>query len=310
MKLFATPQTTIDLSKFNHLLHGSIVTEFENEFKEYVGGPYAVSTSSATAAIFLLLSDLKLDSNGIRLPTMLPPVVANAVINAGLSIKFIDSCAWVGNTYESPCYGDLRIVDSAQEVSKGIPQLSPKDRWVNIYSFYPTKPVGGIDGGMIVSNVKSIVDRIRTLTLNGSSGFTDSWDREYSVPGWKMYMNSAQAYVAQQSLRALPANKARIREIHDMYIAEGLMSISDPSYHLYRIRVNNMYTARKHMSAQGIPAGIHYHCLHEMPMYQKYGAYYSLTHSERLQHITIPCHHEMTNDEVKAVIKAVKEIPK
>ena len=87
IKLFNINHHTIDTSEFSNLLHDDIVVEFEKKIAEYVGSKYACSINSATNAIFLSL----LNKNVIvDLPSMIPPVVANAIITSGNKINFID----------------------------------------------------------------------------------------------------------------------------------------------------------------------------------------------------------------------------
>ena len=69
-----------------------------------------------------------------------------------------------------------------------------------IFSFYPTKPVGGIDGGMIVSDDKDKIIYFKEAVFNGMSYETNNWERKIKFPGWKMYLNSFQAYVGASQL--------------------------------------------------------------------------------------------------------------
>ena len=77
INLFNIPNYKINTADFTHYLHSKHVQEFENNFCEYVGAKYACSVNSATNAIFLAL----LDKNAhLKIPSMIPPVVANAIL--------------------------------------------------------------------------------------------------------------------------------------------------------------------------------------------------------------------------------------
>ena len=94
----------------------------------------------------------------------MPPVVPNAIINSGNKLEFYDDVDWVGNMYKL----HSGIWDSAQRVSRDqYPQVA-KGTDVMIFSFYPTKPIGGCDGGMIVSDNKYTIDKYRAMVLNGT----------------------------------------------------------------------------------------------------------------------------------------------
>ena len=94
--LFHIPNYTIDTSKFNHYLHANTVINFEKNFCDYVGAKYACSINSATNAIFLAL----LNKNKIiSVPSMIPPVVCNAILTSGNKLNFYDDVNWVGDSY-------------------------------------------------------------------------------------------------------------------------------------------------------------------------------------------------------------------
>ena len=115
IQLFNVNNNVIDTSKFSNLLHDNVVIEFEKKIANYVGAKYACSVDSATNAIFLSL----LNKNVVvDLPSMIPPVVANAILTSGNKINFIDDVDWVGNSYTIHQFDDYKIVDSAQKLEK------------------------------------------------------------------------------------------------------------------------------------------------------------------------------------------------
>ena len=96
INLFNINNYVIDTGSFDHQLHGSIVEKFEKEFADYVGAKYACGVSSATNIIFLSLLNKNVSVN---IPTIIPPVVCNAILTSGNSIKFYDDINWVGGSY-------------------------------------------------------------------------------------------------------------------------------------------------------------------------------------------------------------------
>ena len=79
IKLFNVNHYEIDTSRFSNLLHDEVVTDFEHKFAEYVGAKHACSANSASSLLFLALSKL---STTISIPSTIPPVVPNVIINA------------------------------------------------------------------------------------------------------------------------------------------------------------------------------------------------------------------------------------
>lgn len=305
INLFNIPNYTINTANFSSLLHDNIVNEFTQNFCQYVGGKYGCAINSATNAIFLFSYYNKLH---FKIPTMLPPVVLNAIINGGSTYEFVDNTRWVGNSYILYEDDSIRIIDSAQEV---VPRgFDSKD--IIIYSFYPTKPIGGCDGGMIVSNNKGVIDKFKILVMNGTSFTKHSWERQNETPGWKMYMNSIQAHITQKNLNNWRYKEQKLKDIARIYMdsLDCFNSYKNFSRHLYRILVEDQERFITHMKNQGIVCGIHYPCLHFNPLYnynntKPSNLYYSEFQSKHT--ISIPFHENLTSVDIKRIIQCIKD---
>ena len=188
IQLFNIPNYTINTDEFSHYLHGSIVEKFEQKFLDYVGAKYACSVNSATNAIFLLFLN---KNTTVNVPSLIPPVVLNALITSGNKINFTDDVNWIGDSYILHHFEDYKIIDSAQKVERDQFKKEANDNDIMFFSFYPTKPVGSSDGGIIVSNDKDKIDYLKTLSFNGMSFAENNWDRKIIMPGYKFYLNSA-----------------------------------------------------------------------------------------------------------------------
>lgn len=303
IQLFNIPHYIIDTSKFNHYLHDSVVSKFEEEFAAYVGAKYACSISSATNAIFLSLLNKNIT---VSIPSLIPPVVCNAILTSGNKIKFIDDVNWVGDSYILHDFGKYKIIDSAQKVDRNQFQKEANDDDLMIFSFYPTKPIGSMDGGMIVSNDWDKIQWFKEAVMNGMSYAANNWDRSIKFPGYKMYMNSMQCYIALQNLKKLDTKKSRLKEIRDIYNKElGYMNTSD---HLYRIEVANNKSFIKQLQQLDITAGIHYKAMHCDLTYMSTESDNCIL-SERIQHrtVSIPFNECLTNEDIFTVIDSVKQ---
>ena len=303
IKLMHVNDYTIDTSKFRPLLNDGVVEELENKIADYVGAKYACSIHSATMAIFLSL--LEKEKQTITIPSIIPPVVPNAVLTSGHDIAYKDDINWVGHSYTLHQFEDYKIIDSAQQLDRNQFKDQANDEDLMIFSFYPTKPVGSIDGGMIVSNDKQKIDRLKTLSRYGTNFEDNSWERKFILPGWKMYMNSVQAYVALQNFLKLDDKAARFDEIRGIYNSE--FGLNNTSRHLYRIRVANRDSFISNMRKEGIQCGIHYRAVHDIECYQS-KVTTNLVNSEREsnQTVSIPFHEKLTKSEINKIIKGVK----
>lgn len=308
LNLFSTPKDVVDLSTFSHVLHGTIVTQFEEEFAHYVGAKYACSLNSATSAIFLILKTFQESSGIINVPSIIPPVVLNAILTSGHGIHFTDNVEWVGSSYVLHTYNSgYRIIDSAQRVDHDQFNNEANDNDIMLFSFYPTKPIGSCDGGMVVSNNKDIIDQLKIASMNGMTLSVNSWDRTVMYPGYKMYMNSVQAKIALNGLRNLDSKKDTLKQIRDYYNEQ--LHVNNTSNHLYRINVSNNSRFIPYMKNSGVYCGIHYAATHLMPAYRNLDKNpQSLPESEKVALATasIPFHSDMRMTDAEMVVEMIK----
>ena len=302
IQLFNINNHIIDTSKYSNLLHDNIVTKFEDTIAEYVGAKYAVTFNSATSALFLALLD---KNTTIRVPSMIPPVVLNAIITSGNKHDFTDNINWVGNSYVLHDFGDYKIVDSAQKLEKNQfkNECNPND--LMVFSFYPTKPVGSSDGGMIVSDDLEKITHLREMALNGMSYADNNWERKIKFAGYKMYMNSIQCDIALQNFNLYEDKLDKLNKIRELYNTE--LGYSNTSNHLYRINVTNRDEFINEMRNNGIMTGIHYNAAHLNDVYKIDNVIYPLSEINSLQTVSIPFNELLTLDDIKTILDIVKK---
>ena len=302
IKLFHIPEHHVYTGTYNNLLHDMIVTDFEVAFAAYVSAKYACSFSSATMAIMLALQGLK---TVVSVPSIIPHVVLNAILQSGNHISFTDNIEWVGGSYTLYQNEYYKIIDSAHKVNRNQfkDEACPND--LMVFSFYPTKPVGGCDGGMIVSNDYDKILVLRILSMNGTNSGTSGLVRDIQCVGWKCYMNSIQAAIALKSLCTLEARKIRLSEIRTRY--NEAFNIDNSSDHLYRISVKNNLKFIAVMAEYGITCGLHYPAYHAHPVYAQ--RFYDLPASEWAAQTTvsIPFHVMLIESDIMHIIENVRQ---
>lgn len=302
IKLFNIPNYLIDTSAYDNLLHGKVVREFEETFADYVGAKYAVSFNSATSAIFLLFNHLK--SHTVKIPSIIPPVVPNALVNAGCKVEFKDSVKWVGGQYILHLHTTVKIIDSAQHCSKDCFREYDDDD-IMIFSFYPTKPVGSSDGGMVVSNNPDIIDYMRKISTNGMTSEVNNWERVQEYIGHKMYMSSIQAEIALKNLKKLDEKLEKIALVRDRY--NDVFDLNNESDHLYRINVRRRDVFMKKAKEAGIQCGIHYTAQHRNPLFGKWDDKdFPKSSLQGDTTVSIPFHENLSEADVTKVIEFVK----
>ena len=303
IQLFNINTHKIDTSEFSNLLHDDVVIKFERVIAQYVGAKYACSVNSATSAIFLSLLNKNVT---VDLPSMIPPVVANAIITSGNKINFIDDVDWVGHSYRLYQFDDYKVVDSAQKLEKNQFQKECNPQDLMIFSFYPTKPLGGSDGGMIVTDDYKKYKWFKEAVLNGMTYAENNWERGISFPGYKMYMNSIQAKILMNNFVNFEKKMMVLGNLVNTYNKE--LGYKNSSKHLYRIEVLDNKKFLEKMNKAGIICGIHYPALHLNSIYND-GNSKGCGKSKKVEHrtVSLPMNEKLSFYELEYVIDKVKE---
>ena len=301
LPLYYIEHYRINTKQFTNLLHDQIVQDFEKQFASFVGAKHACATNSATNAIFLSMLNKGVT---VSLPSIIPPVVPNTIINSGNKVHFTDNVEWVGDSYILHDFGQYKIIDSAHKVKANQFRSEANPQDLMIFSFYPTKMIGAPDGGIIVSDDEDKITWFKKAVMNGAVLHTKSWDRKIEFCGWKMYMNSIQAYFAQKGLKKLHAKTKKITQIRDAY--NQLLGIQNSSLYLYRIEVKNNLKFVDQMRKTKIECGIHYVAAHKNPIY---GETSKLPMSEYVERTTVslPFNCKLTTENIKYIASKIHE---
>ena len=301
IRLFNINDHIIDTSKLTGL-HDKIVDEFEQKIADFVGAKYACGVSSATNAIFLALLNKEIN---VEVPSIIPPVVCNAILTSGNTVSFRDDIGWVGDSYTLHDFGDYKIVDSAQKIVENQykQECNPED--LMLFSFYPTKPIGSFDGGLIVSDDKEKIEWFKILTKNGMEFYHQSWKRRAVVPGFKMYLNAIQAYIANENYKKLSEKYQSLSQVRTIY--NEAFGLSNDSYHLYRLNVENRDKFLEKAKKAEIEIGIHYSAIHLDPVYCKGDISLPKSERESTTTISLPFNECLADEQIEKIINLVNE---
>jgi len=183
------------------------------------------------------------------------------------------------------------------------------------YSFYPTKNLGAPgDAGMLVTNDERIAERAGRLRNYGQSV-------RYHHPelGMNSRLDEIHAAMLSERLKWLPEFTVRRRQIAMTYMAEIDTSLvckpalpEEPSahvYHLFVVTSDRRDALQAHLQEYGVQSLIHY----PVPMHKQEPCRelacdpHGLSNSERhaATCLSLPCHPQMSDDDINAVIAAV-----
>ena len=310
---------------------GPRVARLEREFGAYVGAPAAVAVSSGTAALHLALVALDLPPGAEVITTAMTfCATANAIIHAGAVPVFADCDRRTMNIDPAdvrrritprtraivpvhfagrPCdmtallaiarEHDLAVVEDCAHAIEA--EIDGRHCGTfgdfGCFSFYVTKNMTTVEGGMVVARDVAKAERIQMLALHGMT--KDAWHRysdegfvhyEVAEPGFKYNLTDLAASIGLHQLARLEERWARRRALWDFYLdalADTPLVLPAPAatgtrhaLHLFTCLVDDRQTAlTRDQVLQGlhelaIGAGVHYRAVHEH-------RYYRNTYGER-----------------------------
>ena len=174
-----------------------IVAWFEEAIAEYTGAPYAISTTSCTEAIFLCCKYLGVEEQKITIPKRTYLSVPQSILQAGANLEFED-LDWEGIYQLKP----LPIYDSAKRLTSG---MYKKGSYMCL-SFHHKKHLKIGKGGMILTDDKEAVERIKRLRYEGRSIGIPYHEDLIKEGGWNMYITPEQAARGLVLLSDFPKN--------------------------------------------------------------------------------------------------------
>jgi perosamine synthetase len=226
------------------MVMGESVFKFEEEFAQYCGTKYAVSTASGTAALSITLQALNIGHGNEVITTPFSFIAtANSIVHAGADPIFADveesginlspsaTRAKIGSKTRAlmpvHLYGHPSRVDEFRDLAAeaGLNMIEDacqahgaefKGRKLGsigdagCFSFYPAKnmTVGG-DGGMITTNNEELADAARSIRDCGRDKNSKYY---HGRIGFTSRLNTVNAAIGRVQLRKLDAwNEARRR---------------------------------------------------------------------------------------------------
>jgi len=349
------------------LTNGPKLDIFEQKFKKFTKSKYAIGVSNATAALYLSLKALGIKKNDeVIVPDLTFVATANVVLQVGATPVLVDIDDETLNiSTESiiknisrktkaiipvhlagtPCdmqkimkiarSNSLKVIE---DCAHGIGTSYNKKHVGNFgnagcFSFYPTKNLTTIEGGMIITNDEKIADFIQLARNHGMSRSLMSryssgkpWEYDIKDIGYNYRLDEIRSTLGISQLQKLTIlNKKRLTAF--LYYNKGLKNIPglivpneknfrDNSCHLYIIRITAdakisrdklFYSLQK----KGIGSSVHYKPLHEFTLFRKKGiSRGSLSISKRIykEILSLPMYPQLPRSSQDYIIKSIKNI--
>jgi dTDP-4-amino-4,6-dideoxygalactose transaminase len=328
------------------VVQGPEVAAFEREFAELVDGRHCVAVNSGTSALQLSLQALGIGpGDEVVVPSFSFAATANAVRLVGAEPVFVDIepasycldpaavAAAIGprtaallpvHLYGHPApmgpllalaerHG-LAVVEDACQAHAAALHGRPVGAFgaAGCFSFYPTKNMHALEGGMIAVRDGQLADRLRMLR---NQGMAERYRHE--VVGGNLRMTDVSAAVGRVQLRGLAARTERRRAnaavldaglrdagelgVHRPTAAPGAVHV----YHQYTVRVGRRDEFRARLARRAVGSAVHYPVpIHRQPAY---ALRLDLPQTElaAAQVLSLPVHPGLTEPELARVVAAV-----
>ena len=327
---------------------GRFVTEFEEQFAKRIDVQHAASVCNGTVALHLALLALGIGpGDEVIVPTLTYVASVNAITYTGATPVFVDSlrATWQIDSEDvrrhiSPrtraimlvhLYGQSCDMDSLMAVAsehrlfivedcaeafgslyKGRPIGSFGD--ISAFSFFGNKTITTGEGGMVVSNDKTLIERARHIKGQGLAAHREYW---HDVIGYNYRMTNIEAAIGLAQLERADLFIARKRQLASLYAA-GLKDLpielhaeaqgTKHTYWMISLLVENAELReplRDHLAKDGIETRPLFYPVHTMPMYSKGYRKHSVAEDLSWRGINLPSWPGMSDAEVSTVIKAI-----
>ena len=303
------------------LTDGPKLREFESAFARFTGAKYAIGVSNATAALQLSLKAIGVKkSDQVIIPDMTFVATANAVINNNATPILADISEDLNISTKDI---ERKITDKTKVIlpvhfagkscnMKEIMKIAKKNNLaviedcahaigtkfngkhvglfgnVGCFSFYPTKNITTIEGGMVITNSKKIADYIKSsrnhgLTKSLQRRYEKGYPWEYDVieTGYNHRLDEIRSALGISQLKRISKLNSLRRKASRYYnsklrLVEGIIVpeiTNDDSCHLYIIRIQKKFGESRNslysrLLKSGIQTTVHYKPLHKFTIFR------------------------------------------
>lgn len=362
----------VDSLRSGWVTTGPKAKKFEELFSEFLGIAelQSVSVNSATSGLHLALEALGIGpGDEVIVPTYTFTATAEVVRYLGATPVFVDvdygTFNMSGHAFKAaitprtkavmpvhfagrPCDMEniisvarehgIRIVEDA---AHALPTLY-KGKLVGtlgsdftVFSFYANKTMTTGEGGMVVTQDKTLADRCRVMRLHGISrdafgrytSTKPAWSYEIVAPGYKYNMPDIAASIGIHQLKRLPAFHEKRVAMASTYrellsgmpveCPEPAEAGSSHAWHLFPVKILPEADIPRDefidkMAEEGVGCSVHFIPLHLQPYwrdtYQLKPEMFPGAQLAFEQEVSLPLYTKMTNDDVNRVVAAIKKV--
>ncbi len=365
--------TSEDKKEINKALNLSLLTDgpnlvqFEKNFARFCNSKYAIGVSNATSALHLSLICSGIGKGDeVIIPNLTFVATASSVLLCGatpiladvekddfnISIKSIKKnitkktkaiipVHFAGvpcNMQQIMKIAKEKKIKVIEDCAHGIgSKINTKHVGTfgnaGCFSFYPTKNITTLEGGMIITNSKELVEKLKIKRNHGISRtllnrYTKGkpWDYDVDEPGYNYRIDEIRSALGINQLKNIKKFNQKRKKSFNYYNKnlENISGLITPksnskflsSNHLYIIRITKLFGMTRDelfeiLLKNGIQTSVHYKPLSKFQVCKKKAKKYdSLKNSENLydEIISLPFYTHISKNQLDIVIKTIKKI--
>ena len=307
------------------LTDGPLLRKLESAFSKITGSRYAIGVSNGTAALHLSLISLGVGTGDeVIMPDMTFVATANAVMLSGATPVLADIDSTMNISVESikekiskktraiiPVHfaGYACNMDAINSIARKNNLYVIEDCAHSLgayynkkhvgttgdcgcFSFYPTKNITTIEGGMIVTNSKKTYQKLSSLrnhgltrTLLQRNKSNTPWEYDVQEPGFNYRLDEVRSSLGLSQLsrfKEITAKRTSAAKYynHRFKNVSGIKVVNyadekNHVYHLYLIRIKKEFgvsrnSLHKILFKKGIRTTVHYKPIHRFSYFKKY----------------------------------------
>lgn len=355
-----------DVLSSDWLTTGPKIEEFEQKIAQNAGVLSAAAVNSGTAALHAAMYAIDLKpGDEVLVPAITFAATANAVVYQGGTPVFADvdpdtllidpkkleekitsktraivSVDYAGQMCDydalkqiSKKHGLYLVADACHSIGgkyKGAPSGSCAD--LSVFSFHPVKHMTTGEGGMVVSDNKTLIERVKRFRNHGiNADFRQreeqgSWYYEIEELGFNYRLTDFQCALGMTQLERLADSIKRRNDIASQYdeFFSHLPQVTPLKQESYNYNAYHIYVIRLHLEElkktreqifswlrnENIGVNVHYIPVHYHPFYKRefktYKGMCPVAEDAYERILTIPLFPLMGNKDVQRVCAAVK----
>ena len=337
---------------------GSEVQAFESELTNFFGRP-AVCVSNGTAALHLALQAVGITRSDEVLVQSLTYVASFQAISAtganpvscdvdplSLCIDLKDAerklttktkavmpvhygggVGALDDVYAFAEKHGLRVIEDAAHAfgSHYKSQKVGSFGDISCFSFDGIKNITSGEGGCIVTNDETVLEKIRDSRLLGVERDTEkrysgarSWEFDVNAQGWRYHMSNLMAAIGIEQLRRftdLSHKRQNLAELYNQDLAKISWirtlphDYSDVVPHIYPVIIEhgiNRVEIKNRLIDEGIQTGIHYYPNHKLSLYRDSVGDFPVIDDIYPRLLTLPLHPDLKAEDIKRVCASLK----